>query len=214
MRLPRVPSCPPRFLTTRTASTPPERTARAGADRRLPSPLVDLLSYSNDVIDRLRTDSPTNRISQELSELARRSRCRRVVLPRVGGAHRRRPGAVRRVECADRRHRVLQAIRTWTNDPIHTIVYTHGHADHVGGAAVFVAEAEARGHRRPRFVGHANVAPRLARYRRDQRLQRRHQPAPVRAESAPPLRCDRAVRGPRFIGGRRADTRRRPTATS
>ena len=61
--------------------------------------------------------------------------------------------------------KVVQAVRRWRTDPVHTIVYTHGHMDHVGGATAWIADAEQRGHRRPRFVGHENVARRLARYR-------------------------------------------------
>ncbi len=61
--------------------------------------------------------------------------------------------------------KVLTAIRKWSNDPIHTIVVTHGHIDHVGGVASILADAASRGDRRPVVVGHRNVAPRLARYR-------------------------------------------------
>lgn len=45
-------------------------------------------------------------------------------------------------------------------------MYTHGHADHVGGSPAFVADAASRGHRRPTFVGHENVVARLDRYER------------------------------------------------
>lgn len=59
---------------------------------------------------------------------------------------------------------VVQRLRDWTQEPFHTILYTHGHVDHVGGAAAFVASAEELGHRTPRFVGHENLPPRFARY--------------------------------------------------
>ena len=62
--------------------------------------------------------------------------------------------------------KVVAALRGWRTDPVHTIVYTHGHMDHVGGATAWIADAEQRGHPRPRFIGHDNVAPRLTRYRR------------------------------------------------
>jgi len=59
---------------------------------------------------------------------------------------------------------VVEALRGWSDAPFHTILYTHGHVDHVGGAGAFVADAEARGHARPRFVGHENVPARFERY--------------------------------------------------
>jgi glyoxylase-like metal-dependent hydrolase (beta-lactamase superfamily II) len=62
--------------------------------------------------------------------------------------------------------KVIAAIRQWSTDPIHSIVVTHGHIDHVGGVATFIADAERRGDPRPSIIGHRNVAPRLARYRK------------------------------------------------
>jgi alkyl sulfatase BDS1-like metallo-beta-lactamase superfamily hydrolase len=58
----------------------------------------------------------------------------------------------------------LAAVRTWSDEPFHSLVYTHGHGDHVGGAPVFLQEAADRGDRRPDVVGHANITPRLERY--------------------------------------------------
>ena len=60
--------------------------------------------------------------------------------------------------------RVVEAIRTWSNKPITTLVYTHGHADHVGGSVAFKKDAEARGEKRPHVIAHENVAKRLDRY--------------------------------------------------
>ncbi|MBI1339426.1 MBL fold metallo-hydrolase [bacterium] len=61
--------------------------------------------------------------------------------------------------------RVIKALRGWSDDPVHTISYTHGHNDHIGGAAAFLDEARDRGRTRPRVIGHANVKPRIDRYR-------------------------------------------------
>ena len=58
----------------------------------------------------------------------------------------------------------LTSLRTWSNDPVDTIVYTHGHVDHVGGARTFLDEASERGDPQPGVVGHANVEPRFDRY--------------------------------------------------
>jgi alkyl sulfatase BDS1-like metallo-beta-lactamase superfamily hydrolase len=60
--------------------------------------------------------------------------------------------------------RILTSLRRWSDARVHTIAYTHGHVDHVGGSQVFVDDARARGHAPPRFVAHENVAPRFARY--------------------------------------------------
>jgi alkyl sulfatase BDS1-like metallo-beta-lactamase superfamily hydrolase len=60
---------------------------------------------------------------------------------------------------------VVASLRGWSADPFHTVLYTHGHIDHVGGAGAFVANAESLGHAAPRFVAHENVPARFARYR-------------------------------------------------
>jgi alkyl sulfatase BDS1-like metallo-beta-lactamase superfamily hydrolase len=60
--------------------------------------------------------------------------------------------------------RVVDAIRGWSGDPFHTLVYTHGHVDHVGGCGAFLADAEAKGAPRPTVAGHENVAARFDRY--------------------------------------------------
>ncbi len=59
---------------------------------------------------------------------------------------------------------VVDAVRAWSDEPIDTLVYTHGHLDHVGGSRSFAAEAEERNRPRPRVVAHANVEPRFDRY--------------------------------------------------
>ena len=60
---------------------------------------------------------------------------------------------------------VVAALRGWTDLPVHSLVYTHGHVDHVGGSGAFVADAEDRGDARPRFLAHEAVPARLERYR-------------------------------------------------
>src|SRR5689334_4478552 len=44
----------------------------------------------------------------------------------------------------------VSSLRAWADDPIHSLVYTHGHVDHVGGSGHFVEDGEARGHAAPR----------------------------------------------------------------
>lgn len=59
---------------------------------------------------------------------------------------------------------VVPALRSWRGDPVHTIVYTHGHVDHVGGARALLDEATGAGHRRPVIVAHDAVPARFQRY--------------------------------------------------
>jgi glyoxylase-like metal-dependent hydrolase (beta-lactamase superfamily II) len=57
-----------------------------------------------------------------------------------------------------------ERIRAWTSKPLTTVVYTHGHIDHVFGLAPFEAEADEAGRPRPHVVGHRNVPARFERY--------------------------------------------------
>jgi len=58
-------------------------------------------------------------------------------------------------------HRIL---RTWSDAPLHTAVYSHGHIDHVFGVHRWEADAEADGWPAPRVVAHEAVAARFDRY--------------------------------------------------
>jgi alkyl sulfatase BDS1-like metallo-beta-lactamase superfamily hydrolase len=60
---------------------------------------------------------------------------------------------------------VVEQFRRHTTAAVHTAVYTHGHTDHVGGAAAFDADAERRGHRRIEYVGHEAIPARFDRYK-------------------------------------------------
>ncbi|MDP2919122.1 MAG: alkyl sulfatase dimerization domain-containing protein [Dehalococcoidia bacterium] len=60
----------------------------------------------------------------------------------------------------------VQKIRQRTQVPFHSLIYTHGHLDHAGGAQVFIEDALKRGHPRPGVIGHENVAPRFDKYQR------------------------------------------------
>lgn len=53
---------------------------------------------------------------------------------------------------------VAHEISEWSPDPVHTIVYTHGHIDHVMGADTLATEGT-------RVIAHENVAARFDRYR-------------------------------------------------
>ena len=62
--------------------------------------------------------------------------------------------------------RAIRALRGWSDAPVHTLAYTHGHVDHVGGGQAFNLEARDRGRPEPRIVGHENVLARMQRYQR------------------------------------------------
>jgi glyoxylase-like metal-dependent hydrolase (beta-lactamase superfamily II) len=60
---------------------------------------------------------------------------------------------------ADRADAVHCAVRGWTRDPLHTVVYTHGHADHAFGLAAFLAAGDT-----PAIVAQRNCLARFDRY--------------------------------------------------
>jgi alkyl sulfatase BDS1-like metallo-beta-lactamase superfamily hydrolase len=59
---------------------------------------------------------------------------------------------------------ILRMLREWSEAPVHTTVFSHGHLDHVQGIADFDAEAEAAGLPRPRVIAHEDVLDRFERY--------------------------------------------------
>jgi alkyl sulfatase BDS1-like metallo-beta-lactamase superfamily hydrolase len=125
--------------------------------------MPDLLDLSARIIDSGITDQPVNRVTNELSEVAdgvamvesfshsiAMLTAEGLVAFDASGVH---TGAA-----------VASALRAWKDEPISHLVYTHGHADHVGGSSHFAAAAAAAGHPIPRVIGHENVGARLDRY--------------------------------------------------
>ena len=90
------------------------------------------IELSTKVIDSGIVDQPLNRVTNEITELATNlaiveSFSHSVVWDTGDG-----------LMCFDASgsgsgEAVVQSIRTWRTSPISTLVYTHGHADHVGG---------------------------------------------------------------------------------
>lgn len=125
--------------------------------------MADLLDLSARIIDSGHADQPVNRVTNELSELASDlalvESFSHVAIWDLGGE----------LVCFDTSGAhtgadVVSAIRGWRpHDPMSHLVYTHGHADHVGGSGFFAADAHERGYAQ-RVIAHVNVADRLDRY--------------------------------------------------
>jgi len=125
--------------------------------------MADLLALSSRIIDSGVPEDPQNRITQELSEVADGiavvESFSHVIAVRTD------EGLVAfDTSGVSTGRAVVESLRRWSDDRVSHVVYTHGHADHVGGSGAFVADAEAAGVERPSFIGHENVPPRLDRY--------------------------------------------------
>lgn len=123
----------------------------------------DLFDLSARIIDSGVADQPVNRVTNELSELADdlaivESFSHSVAVRTDEGLVAFDASGVHTGEA------VVAALRGWRDEPVSHLVYTHGHADHVGGSSHFAADAERRGQARPVVIGHRNVNPRLDRY--------------------------------------------------
>ena len=121
------------------------------------------LELSTKVIDTGIVDQPLNRVTNDITELADNlaiveSFSHSVVWDTGDG-----------LMCFDASgagsgEAVVNSIRTWRNDAITSLVYTHGHADHIGGSVAFAHDAQTRGLPNPRVIGHENVSKRMDRY--------------------------------------------------
>ena len=119
----------------------------------------DLLELSASIIESGDVDRPFNRITNELTEVADglavvESFSHSVVVDTGDGlvafdASHANTGAA-----------VVEAIQGWTTTPVSHIVYTHGHADHVGGSVAFDAAFDDI-----TVVAHEHVQQRFDRYR-------------------------------------------------
>ena len=126
---------------------------------------ADPAELAERVIDTGAADEPTNRVTNQLTEVADdiavvESFSHMVVIRTDDGL------VSFDASLAAHGDAVMSAVRGWRVDPIHSLVYTHGHIDHVGGSGAVMADAEARGHRAPTVLGHQNVSARFDRYDR------------------------------------------------
>ena len=121
------------------------------------------LELSNKVLDSGIVDQALNRVTNELSELADGlaivesfSHC--VAWDSGDG-----------IVCFDTSgagsgRDVVTSLRTWSTKRVSHLVYTHGHADHIGGSFAFAEDSSSRGHEKASVVGHENVNRRIDRY--------------------------------------------------
>ena len=58
-----------------------------------------------------------------------------------------------------------ETLRSWSREPLHTAVFTHGHIDHCFGVDRYEAENRERGLAAPHVVAHAALPARFDRYR-------------------------------------------------
>jgi alkyl sulfatase BDS1-like metallo-beta-lactamase superfamily hydrolase len=125
--------------------------------------MADLLALSTKIIDEGRADEPTNRITHELSEIDDdiaivEAFSHSVVFRSDDGL------VVFDTSGVPSGNRVVKAIRGWSSDRFNSLVYTHGHIDHVGGCGAFLADVASRSDPDPEIVAHENVPERFDRY--------------------------------------------------
>lgn len=58
----------------------------------------------------------------------------------------------------------FERLRGWTDLPLTTVIYTHGHIDHVFGLGPFEQEADEKRRARPHVLAHRNLPERFDRY--------------------------------------------------
>lgn len=59
----------------------------------------------------------------------------------------------------------FNAVRGFTQKPLHTAIYTHGHVDHVFGVDAFLDEVSGKNDIQPRVIAHEAILDRFDRYR-------------------------------------------------
>lgn len=125
--------------------------------------MANLLALSTEIINTGHSEGPINRITHELSEINDRIAVVEAFSHSI--LFRTDDGLVAfDTSGVASGNRVVEAIRGWTPDRFNTLVYTHGHVDHVGGCGAFMADAEGRSDVRPAVVAHEKVSDRFDRY--------------------------------------------------
>ena len=125
--------------------------------------MADLFELSERIIDQQILDEQPNRINFELSELTEtmamvEAFSHSIVFKTEDGL------LVVDTSNARGAKPVVDAIRGWTKEPFNTLVYTHGHLDHVGGSGAFLEDLQQSGGTYLRVIAHENMLPRFDRY--------------------------------------------------
>lgn len=125
--------------------------------------MADLFALSDKILSDGVAHEPVNRVNHQLSELDNgiamvEAFSHSVVFNTDAGL------VVFDTSGAQGGRPVVDAIRGWSNDAFHSLVYTHGHIDHVGGSGAFVSSELDAGRPRPKVVCHENVPRRFDRY--------------------------------------------------
>ena len=125
--------------------------------------MTDLLELSSKIIDENITDRQINRINFQLSKLTEdiamvEAFSHSIVFKTSEGL------LVIDTSNEGGGKQVVEAIRGWSKDPFNTLIYTHGHLDHVGGSSSFLADVKESGGSYLRVIAHENMLARFARY--------------------------------------------------
>ncbi len=125
--------------------------------------MADLFALSEKIIKEGVAHEPVNRINHQLSELTDNiamveAFSHSISFKTADGL------VVFDTSSAGGGKAVVDAIRGWSPDRFNTLVYTHGHVDHVGGSGAFARSAADAGVPGPQVIGHQNVPNRFDRY--------------------------------------------------
>lgn len=127
--------------------------------------MPNLLEISTRILDTGVADEPVNRVTQELSELAPGialvESFSHVIAVEVGAGL-----LLVDASSSSTAPAILAALDEWRTTRVDTLVYTHGHLDHVAGSGAILDRARTRGDVAPTVVAHEAVAERFRRYRR------------------------------------------------
>ena len=61
---------------------------------------------------------------------------------------------------------IYVSLRQWSKSPVHSVLYTHGHVDHVFGVERFDKEAQENHQKKPTVVAHSLLPARFDRYKK------------------------------------------------
>ncbi len=125
--------------------------------------MADLFAISEKIISEGVANEPVNRVNHQLSELTSdiamvEAFSHSIVFKTNDGL------VVFDTSGAGGGQPVVDAIRGWNKSRFNTIIYTHGHIDHVGGSGAFARDARSSGVPNPQVIGHENIPVRFDRY--------------------------------------------------